>query len=46
MRTAYDELIERTSIEEDYGVDINKKIFKKMNEHLDNLLKQFNIMKT
>ena len=45
MKTAYNKLIEKCAIEESYGVDINDKLYNKIEKRLNNLLKQFNIMK-
>ena len=46
MRTAYDDLIEKSIIEEEYNILFTKKGWKKLEKKFNNNLKEFNLMKT
>lgn len=46
MRTAYDNLIEESVIEESYGIELTKGALNKMNKLFTGLLKEFNLIIT
>lgn len=43
MKTAYDKLIEKTSIEEDYGMSFTNYGWKNLNKRFENFLNEFNL---